>query len=206
MPPGCEKCIRVVQAVGKAKLCLRPPRSPARPQVTGESRDMGLREMNTQRADRPECVWTKESRKNGREWEGKSYFIRVCVCRLLSAPTPRVSGEKSVSSLQARGGDLSHESFLSCFRKKSEGQCPSCSAVFQASSAQNEHYAEVAYSRGGGTFCHLSKPPSPGVLLRSLNRARVHRVHPQRGSGCMATARRSRSTRAKSDSNAQGVA
>ena len=76
---------------------------------------MGLREMNTQRADRPECVWTKESRNNGRGREGKSYFIRVCVCRLLLAPTPCVSGEKSVSSLQVQGVDLSHESFLSYF-------------------------------------------------------------------------------------------
>ena len=162
LPPGCEKCIRVVQATGKAKLCLRPPRSPARPQVTGESRDMGLREMNTQRADRPECVWTKESRKNGREWEGKSYFIRVCVCRLLSAPTPHVSGEKSVSSLQAQGGDLSHESFLSCFRKKSEGQCPSCSAVFQASQLKMSIMPKWPTLGEGAHSATFQSPPAQG--------------------------------------------
>lgn len=173
---------------------------------------MGPEKRKTWRADRPQCLYRKSGscRRNGDNGErtgGESALSGVCVSKLLSAPTPRVSGDKSAPSLQVQGAYLPHESVSSCSQEEKGGQGPSCPAVFQVSSAQTEHYDQVAYFAVAHSAT-LRSHPVRGFCYVSLSRLRrgVHRFHRQHGAGWMSTVRRRRSHRAKSNSDTRGLA
>lgn len=132
---------------------------------------------------------------------GESALSGICVSKLLSAPAPCVSGDKSAPSLQVQGAYLPHESVISCSQEEKGGQGPSCPVVFQVSSAQTEHYDQVAYFG----VAHCATLRSHPVSLSRLRRG-VHRFHLQPGAGWTSTMRRRCSHRAKSNYDTRGLA